>query len=48
MWLQRETKDDVIWSDMKLGGHLQLNAILFQSWRVEVKQDQILNYPLLS
>ena len=32
MWLQRERKDDVIWSDLKLGGHLELNAILFQSW----------------
>ena len=32
MWLQRERKDDVIWSDLKLGGHLKLNAILFQSW----------------
>ena len=32
MWLQRERKDDVIWSDLKLGGHLELNAILFQTW----------------
>ena len=32
MWLQKERKDDVIWSDLKLGGHLELNAILFQSW----------------
>ena len=32
MWLQRERKDDIIWSDLKLGGHLELNAILFQSW----------------
>ena len=32
MWLYRERKDDVIWSDLKLGGHLELNAILFQSW----------------
>ena len=32
MWLQRERKDDVIWSDLKLGGHLELIAILFQSW----------------
>ena len=32
MWLQRERKDDVIWSDLKLGGHFELNAILFQSW----------------
>ena len=36
MWLQRERKDDVIWSDFKLGGHLELNAILFQS-RSKVK-----------
>ena len=32
MWLQRERKDDVIRSDLKLGSHLELNAILFQSW----------------
>ena len=32
MWLQRKRKDDVVWSDLKLGGHLELNAILFQSW----------------
>ena len=32
MWLQRERNDDVIWCDWKLGGHLELNAILFQSW----------------
>ena len=32
MWQQRERKDDVVWSDLKLGGHLELNAILFQSW----------------
>ena len=32
MWLQRERKYDVIWSDMKLGGYLELNAILLQSW----------------
>ena len=31
-WPQRERKDDVIWSDLKLGGHLELWAILFQSW----------------
>ena len=32
MWLQRERKDDVIRSDLELGSHLELNAILFQSW----------------
>ena len=32
MWLYRERKDDVIWSDLKLGSQLELNAILFQSW----------------
>ena len=32
MWLYRERKDDVIWSDLKLGSKLELNAILFQSW----------------
>ena len=32
MWQQRERKDDVVWSDLKLGGHLELNVILFQSW----------------
>ena len=32
MWLQRERNDDVTWCDWKLGGHLELNAILFQSW----------------
>ena len=32
MWLRRERKDDVIWSDLKLGGHLELNTILLQSW----------------
>ena len=31
MWLQRERKNDVIWSDLKLGGHLVRNAILYQS-----------------
>ena len=34
MWLQRESKDDVIWSDLKLGGHLELHAIYF---KIEVK-----------
>ena len=32
MWLYSERKDDVIWSDLKLGSQLELNAILFQSW----------------
>ena len=32
MWQQRERKDDVVWSDLKLGGHLERNVILFQSW----------------
>ena len=32
MWLYRERKDDVIWSNLKLGSQLELNAILFQSW----------------
>ena len=32
MGLQRERREDVIWSDLKLGGHLELNVILFQSW----------------
>ena len=32
MWLYRERKYDVIWSDLKLGSKLELNAILFQSW----------------
>ena len=32
MWLQRERKDDVIRCDLELGSHLELNAILFQSW----------------
>ena len=31
-WLQRERKDDVIWSDLKLGSHLELYRTLFQSW----------------
>ena len=31
-WLQRERKDDVIWRDLKLGGHLKLKAILIYSW----------------
>ena len=32
MWLYSERKDDVIWSELKLGSQLELNAILFQSW----------------
>ena len=32
MWIQRGRKDDVIWSDLKLGGHLELDTILLQSW----------------
>ena len=32
MGLQRERRKYFIWSDLKLGGHLELNAILFQSW----------------
>ena len=32
MGLQRERREDVIWSDLKLGGRLELNVILFQSW----------------
>ena len=32
MGQQRERREDVIWSDLKLGGHLELNVILFQSW----------------
>ena len=32
MWLYSERKGDVIWSDLKLGSQLELNAILFQSW----------------
>ena len=32
MRLYRGRKDDVIWSDLRLEGHLELNVILFQSW----------------
>ena len=32
IWLQRERNDGVIWCDLKLGGHLELNGNLFQSW----------------
>ena len=38
VWLQRERKDDVIWSDLK-------GPFYF---KVEVKSNQILNYLLLS
>ena len=32
MGLQRERREDFIWSDLKLGGHLEPYAILFKSW----------------
>ena len=34
IWLQRERKDDVIWSDLKLGATLNLTQFYF---KVEVK-----------
>ena len=32
MWLQRELKYNITWRDLKFGCHLELNAILLQSW----------------